>query len=832
MGTRVSQERFAAEEALAQTTSGSRSARCKIPGSQSVMSELFDAAEVRKALARIIKSGAVFEVRALDATLSANRRPATISGYFDNPDACVAALKKLAGAVGIYITINPVDPALLARCANRLDYAGRNSATGDQHILQRTRFLIDVDPVRASGISATSQEKEAAHKKALAIYAYLKERGWPEPVVADSGNGYHLIYRIDLPCDDGKLLEQTLTLLADRFDGDGVKIDRTVFNPARIVRLYGTLACKGDNTKDRPHRLSKILRAPLQRAITAEKLRALVDELKPAAPPPAARQAAHSSSFDVERFLAQHRVAVAERSTETDGTIKWRLDCCVFNPDHENPDAAVFQFPDGKLGYKCFHTSCVDKHWNDFRRHFEPDYDSPKATVTSSPGEETGAEVTSLTSFDLTPYPAPLSKAAFHGLAGDFVERVFPCTEADRGALLFTYLVTFGNVIGRTAHAIADGAPHYCNLNVMLVGPTSKARKGSARWHTNRLFNCVDQEWIENCIASGLSSGEGLIWEIRDPIKKMVKNKETGEEEFKLVDPGKKDKRLLVIQTEFGSTLKVMEREGNNLSAMIRAAWDCEPKLRSMTKNSPVCATNPHISIIGHITVEELRPGLSQIEAANGFGNRFLWPPVKRSKELPEGGELPAIADLIEPLKKAVDFAKNLQEPLKRDEAARELWASIYHDLSAEKPGLFGAITARSEAQALRFSDIYALLDCAPLVGVEHLQAALECWRYCEDGVRWCFRTGTGNKNADRILAALAAAGQKGLTKRQIIVEVFNRNATKFEIDDALRLLHRLKLALRQMEDTATRPAERWFLNRKVNEQYEQSTPEDPKNRR
>ena len=175
-------------------------------------------------------------------------------------------------------------------------------------------------------------------------------------------------------------------------------------------------------------------------------------------------------------------------------------------------------------------------------------------------------------------------------------------------------------MIGRSAHAIADGARHYCNLNAVLVGKTGKGRKGAAQWHTNRLFSCVDQNWIENCIASGLSSGEGLISAIQDEVTKKVKNKKTSKEETKIVVPAAKDKRLFVVQTEFSTALKAMEREGNILSSVIRDAWDCEPKLRTLTKTSPTCATEPHISIIAHITGEELGPGLSEIEASNGFG--------------------------------------------------------------------------------------------------------------------------------------------------------------------------------------------------------------------
>ena len=246
---------------------------------------LLNKSEVLKALAKIIERGAVFEVRALDAQLCGNRRTGTVSGYFDNIDACLSELEKLTAAKGIYITLNPVDRAFLARRANRLDYANRDGTTKDQHILQRWWLLLDGDYDRPSGISATDSEKEATHKQLLEIYAYLKSRGWPLPIAADSGNGYHLDYRIDLPCEDNRLIEKVLAALADRFDRDGVKIDRSVHNPARIVRLYGTLAAKGDNTEERPHRLSKILKAPdTLQVVSFEQLQALVDELLPKEP--------------------------------------------------------------------------------------------------------------------------------------------------------------------------------------------------------------------------------------------------------------------------------------------------------------------------------------------------------------------------------------------------------------------------------------------------------------------------------------------------------------------------------------------------------------------
>jgi DNA replicative helicase MCM subunit Mcm2 (Cdc46/Mcm family) len=268
-----------------------------------------------------------------------------------------------------------------------------------------------------------------------------------------------------------------------------------------------------------------------------------------------------------------------------------------------------------------------------------------------------------------------------------------------------------------------------------------------------------------------------------------------------------------------------MSREGSTLSPTLRQAWDTG-NLRTLTKNSPARATNAHISIIGHITRLEARHELTETESANGFGNRTAWVAVRRSRCLPEGGEAVPIADLVERLKEAVEFAKDAEE-LRRSEEARELWASVYPKLSAGKPGLLGAITARAEAQVLRFSNLYALLDCSVTVEVVHLRAALALWAYCDRSAGWVFESGTGSKNADRILAALKVAGEKGLTRLQITNEVFNRHATKFEIDEALRLLHGLKLAVRKLEGTATRPAERWIYKAQQREVCEESNPGD-----
>src|SRR4030095_6347743 len=255
-----------------------------------------------------------------------------------------------------------------------------------------------------------------------------------------------------------------------------------------------------------------------------------------------------------------------------------------------------------------------------------------------------------------------------------------------------------------------------------------------------------------------------------------------------------------------------MAREGNTLSPVIRCAWD-SGDLRTMVKNSPAKATGAHISIVGHITRDELRRLLTQTESANGFANRFCWLAVKRSKCLPDGGAIHTVnfEDVVAELQSAINFAKDFVE-ISRVPEAKNPWREAYPDLSQGKPGMLGAITGRAEAQVMRLSAIYALLDKSPLIRPEHHHAAMAMWKYCEESARWIFGTTTGDRNADKILVALRHA-PNGMTKTEISAEVFNRHASSAEIDEALRMLHGLNMVSYRVEVTGGAPLQRWFFS-------------------
>jgi len=274
-------------------------------------------------------------------------------------------------------------------------------------------------------------------------------------------------------------------------------------------------------------------------------------------------------------------------------------------------------------------------------------------------------------------------------------------------------------------------------------------------------------------------------------------------------DPGVLDKRLLAVESEFSSTLKVLSRDGNVLSAVIRQAWD-SGDLRILTKNDPAKATAAHISIVGHISAAELRAELTSTDKANGFGNRFGWPCVKRSKCLPDGGPVDpeTLEPLVRELSDAIAFAKEMDE-LTRDAAATDLWHQVYPELSEGNPGLVGAMTARAEAQVTRLAGIYALLDRSALICVQHLRAALALWKYCEASVRFVFRDSLGDPTAERILDALRAT-PTGVTRTEIR-DLLARHADAKAVDAALNLLSEAGLARSEKQLTEGRPVERWF---------------------
>jgi Domain of unknown function (DUF3854)/Protein of unknown function (DUF3987) len=312
-----------------------------------------------------------------------------------------------------------------------------------------------------------------------------------------------------------------------------------------------------------------------------------------------------------------------------------------------------------------------------------------------------------------------LGESAYHGFVGDFLRAVEPYTEASAAGILAHLLPAVGTIIGPGPHA-CGGDEQPARLNTMLVGGTASGRKGTARGPVNKLMLAVDDEfWTAQCV-SGLSSGEGLIQKVSDrEYTDDYGNKQTESVE----------KRLYVVEPEFSSVLAHIRREGNILSQVLRETFD-SGDLGVLTRK-PLSAKGAHICITGHITPEELRRRFSELEMANGFGNRFLWFYSKSDRMLPDGRPISSkiFEKFAKRLKAALSFAQK-QGRVERDEEAGELWQTVYPDLHSDKPGLQGAMVARGAPIILRIALIYALLSESPKIRRPHLEAALAIWHY------------------------------------------------------------------------------------------------------
>jgi hypothetical protein len=409
-------------------------------------------------------------------------------------------------------------------------------------------------------------------------------------------------------------------------------------------------------------------------------------------------------------------------------------------------------------------------------------------------------------------WPGPPAPAAFHGLAGDVVRAIGPNSEADEAAILFQSLAAFGSVIGRGPYVRVGRTSHRANEFSLLIGRTSAARKGTSWDDVSPLFLEADGDWRRARVLNGLSTGEGLIHAVRDRLETKEPVRQKGrivDYQDVIADHGVEDKRLLVMEQEFGRVLQVMSREGNTLSAVLRMAWD-GVRLAVMTKGCPYAADEAHIGVVGHITAEEFSDLLSACDVANGLLNRFLLVCCRRPRLLPFSGHVDDVVmdGLARRLKAAAQFAREAGE-VRWTEGAMAIWRDEYPRLTAPRPGAYGLATSRAEAHALRLALQYTLLDLSNRIGAVHLRAALAAWDYCQRSARHIFGDRTGDDDADRILDALRAAPGV-MTRTQIRREVFYDNKPASLIAAKLGKLLEMQLIERQSIPTSGRTAEAW----------------------
>jgi hypothetical protein len=305
-------------------------------------------------------------------------RKGTVAGYYDDHGKLAADAVKFDGRGQIYFTLNALDPALVGRYCNRLEEWAKVT-TADKDVTRRRWLFLDFDPTRPAGVSANDGEKAAARAVMQTCREWLKSQGWPEPVLGDSGNGWHLLYRIDLPNDDDarQLLEKCLVALSFTFSDGGVKVDETTFNAARICKLYGVLASKGDDTTGkskqppRPHRYSRLVKVPEPvEAVPLALLEALAATLPKAETDGQAHQRnggkrSGAGSDEIADYLRRNGLDVAFDGAWGDGAHKWVLKRCPWNEAHTNRSAYVIRMKNGAMVARCHHDGCHGKEWRD-----------------------------------------------------------------------------------------------------------------------------------------------------------------------------------------------------------------------------------------------------------------------------------------------------------------------------------------------------------------------------------------------------------------------------------------------------------------------------------
>ncbi|MGI8417563.1 MAG: DUF3987 domain-containing protein [Nakamurella sp.] len=397
-----------------------------------------------------------------------------------------------------------------------------------------------------------------------------------------------------------------------------------------------------------------------------------------------------------------------------------------------------------------------------------------------------------------------LAEAAFQGLAGRVARGIEPHTEADPAALLITFLGAAGAMLGRELHTLGGDAEHAARVWPLIIGATAGGMKGTSWSAIRRVILAADPNFSSQ-ITSGLSSGEGLIEHVRDGAGDDPNSKDYVE--------GVADKRMIIVESEFSGVLGKARREGNVLTQTLRDAWD-GTRLSTLTrKSSKLVATDHHVVIIGHVTPTELRASLSESDLAGGLMNRFLPVHSHRSKRLPGGGSTPTEVVVNLGRELAVVIQRNaggVHRELHRDRDAETLWCRVYKELTPDNlpDGPFAQVVARAVPQVLRLSLVYALLDgTGDKIHREHLAAALAVWRYVEASAAMTFGDVIANRDLNRLTAAIDQA-DTGLTRTEI-VDLFDRNRNRAELDELVRQLLAAGGYLESKESNGGRPTTR-----------------------
>ena len=786
---------------------------------------------VQEALALFHEEGGTYEIRALIKKKGTRRK------WFTSSQAGAEWVASLpASATGIYFIPNMIDPTTPERKAAA-------ESTGNDDVLRRRWILLDVDPVKPKAFSdqsATDAEKEAARAVAMDVLATCTAIGFTCPVVADSGNGWHITFPVDLPNNDtahGQIIA-LLKGLAKRHNTAAATVDQTVSNAARIWKLPYTMARKGTPTEDRPHRMAGFhpgFPLPSRQAINEARQvnRDVLAECTMAAIEPLKEpKREYEGDSLIQRFNEEHDLEAL--MTEA-GWVFVRQgiggDRLLRRPGKEDGVSASLR-PDGKTVWiytdstshpvrtteDALEFHAIEHHGGDKSKALSEFRKSLNATAETYEIIQPSTAISTPTARNKWP-SSILGTEAIHGPIGQYVTEVAPLTEADPAAILMQALVIFGNRLGRSAKYYVGASIHHANEFLLLVGSTSRGKKGMSKDMAEILFQPTgdapeakeSEDGLEatGCLSDplvcysrkGLSSGQGLVYAVRDAVPEFGNRP---------ADPGVADKRLLVIEPEFQRVLAQTRTKDSILSSTLRDLWD-SGNGGSMNKIDPTKTTNAHVSLIGHITPEEFRTQSAETDYQNGFLNRFWVCLAKRSRFIP----IPPIilaanyTHIRDQLRNALRSALISPRPLSMDAQATEYYKSIYEtELEKERHGLTESLLARAAPHVCRMAIIYAKADNEMQIRLPHLRAAHALWKYSEQSAEYLFGRSTGNKHANKILALLEAA-PNGMTATQIY-EATGKNLTEKVRADAMEVLEKQGMVIRQQATPNGRTVDLW----------------------
>ena len=340
----------------------------------------FDIKGIKQAIEILKPNRQLYEIRVL---LGNGKKKTTISGFFKGTDNIEEALNHASVEKGnVFISLQ----ALNEQCYSMEQherFVQTDTTISDSDITDYEWFLVDLDPKRKSGISSSSAELKLARTKALKIKSFLIERGFSEPIEAMSGNGIHLLFKVNFPnTEENELLyKKCLYVIDSFFSDDEVDVDKSVFNPSRVSKLYGSIARKGANTDERPHRLSKIINVPEQISATERATLVRLASLLPDDQKDEKQKIKKKGNgFDVSEWLSDHNIGVYRTTNTADGATKYILEECPFDNSHKAPDSMIIVQTNGAIGFRCLHNSCINHDWHELRLKYEPDaYDDSRS---------------------------------------------------------------------------------------------------------------------------------------------------------------------------------------------------------------------------------------------------------------------------------------------------------------------------------------------------------------------------------------------------------------------------------------------------------------------